>query len=158
RATCSMSPTCSAPRSTRRPGRPRSRARCCICCRARTPRRNPRRRACTHESRRRRRGPKAVVRKDREVTTATSSSGDQQDPRRSDDQKHGKEEQCHEQAEPIKFRLLEVAAADEDDVLAATLGRNDREVTAGKQQGKRHQRRGHAPPDADVKKNAEQSQ
>ena len=49
--------------------------------------------------------------------------GDQQDPGSSDYQKHRKEEECHEQAKPIEFRLCEVAAAHEDDVLAAALGR-----------------------------------
>jgi hypothetical protein len=45
-----------------------------------------------------------------------------------------------QQAEPVELALSQVVAADEDDVLAATLRRDGREVAAGEQQGKRHQR------------------
>src|SRR6185312_5112713 len=96
------------------------------------------------------------------ITLATDSVpnwlGDQQDPWCSDYQKYCKEEERYEQAKPIELPLCEIAAAYEDDVLAATLGGYDREVTARKKQSKRHQRCGNASSDADIDENPEQSQ
>ena len=63
-----------------------------------------------------------------------------------------------EQPEPVELGLREIAAADEDDVLAAALRRDHREVAAREQQRERHQRRGDAAADAHVEEDAQQGE
>ena len=65
-------------------------------------------------------------------------SCDEKKPRRSDNQKHHETENCGQQAKPVELTLSQVAAPDEDDVLASALRGDRREVAAGKEQSERH--------------------
>src|SRR5215207_406188 len=58
---------------------------------------------------------------------------DQQDPRSSNHKEHGQEEEGHEESEPVEFGLREIIAAHKDDILATTLRRDDRKITAREQ-------------------------
>src|SRR4051794_11611053 len=87
------------------------------------------------------------------VNAAARSLSDQQDPTGSNHQKHGQEEQGHEESEPVEFGLGKIIAADEDHILATTLRGDDRTITAREQQSESHQRRRHTPADADLEKN-----
>src|SRR5262245_22598487 len=64
---------------------------------------------------------------------APASPRDEKQPGRSQHQEHEEAESRGQQAEPVEFSLGQVVAADEDDILAATLRRDGREGAAAEQ-------------------------
>src|SRR5262245_11395524 len=81
---------------------------------------------------------------------------DQKQPGRSQHQEHKQAKPCGQKAEPVKLALGQVVAADEDNVLAASLRSDGREVAAGEQQRKRHQRCGNTGAHGDVEEHTKE--
>ena len=67
-----------------------------------------------------------------------ASPRDEKQPRCSDHQEYEQTEHRGQQSKSVEFTLSEVAAPDEDDILAPSLRSDRREVAAGKEQGKSH--------------------
>ena len=80
----------------------------------------------------------------------------QEDPPSPNHHEDTQKEERRKQAETIELALREVAAANENDILASPLGRDHRKVTAGEEQRERHQRCGYTPSNADVQKYPQQ--
>ena len=70
---------------------------------------------------------------DNGVITRSNSLCYQQDPTSSNHQEHRQEEEGYEESEAVEFELRQISTAHEDDILAATLWRNDRKITAREQ-------------------------
>src|SRR5262252_9655542 len=77
-------------------------------------------------------------------------------PRRSDNQEYGEEEERGQETDAVELALRQVAASDEDDVLAAGLGCYDGKVAAGEQKRERHERYRDAAAPPHVEEYAEQ--